>query len=319
MYEVVFLDNATLADNITIPRPNFSHNWTNYAKTNRGQILERCCDANIVITNKVAFDERLLAKLPKLKHIAIAATGTNCVDLKAASALGVTVSNVPGYATRSASEHVIAMILSLRRNLVAFKSDIANGKWQECEQFCFYNDPISDLANSTLGLIGTGAIAQQVAHVGKALGMQVIYHSVSGRKDFASGRLVSLETLLETSDVISLHCPLTPKTENLIDKEQIALMRKNAIIINTARGSVVNLEALYQALLNKDIAGAGIDVAPIEPPPADATVMHLNQLHNCIVTPHTAWASEQASQVLMNQVVANIEAFVNDDALNIVN
>lgn len=318
MYKVVFLDSATIADGVLIPSPTFAHNWTDFGKTSSNEVFERAIDADFVITNKVQFDKTLLAKLPALKHIAIAATGTNCVDLHAASALGISVSNVPGYATGSASEHVIAMMLSLRRNLLSFQADISAGKWQQSEQFCFYNGPILDVANTTLGLIGTGAIARQVARVAQALGMQVIYHSISGRTEMDGETLVSLNTLLKNADVVSVHCPLTEATNNLIDAPQLALMRQTALLINTARGSIVNLAALHTALLNKQIAGAGIDVAPQEPPLPDAAIMRLNELHNCIVTPHTAWASQQASQVLMNQVVANLEAVAQGKAINIV-
>jgi glycerate dehydrogenase len=319
MRQVVFLDSATIGDGINIPSPIFAHKWTNFDKTNASQTLMRAQNADLIITNKVVFNKALLSQLPRLKHIAIAATGSNCVDLLAARAFGIAVSNVPGYATRSASEHVMSMILSLRRNLLAFQTDIAAGKWQASEQFCFYNDPILDLYGSTLGLIGTGAIAQQVAYVAKAFGMRVIFHSVSGRKTLEGEELVSLNYLLENSDIVSLHCPLTSATTNLINAQRLELMRHSAILINTARGSVVDLEALHHALLNKKIAGAGIDVAPQEPPPNDSIVMQLNTLLNCVVTPHTAWASQHASQLLVDQVVANLNAFVTGQSINIVN
>jgi glycerate dehydrogenase len=319
MRQVVFLDSATIADGISIPPANFEHEWTSFNKTNATQTLKRAQNADLIITNKVAFNKELLSQLPQLKHIAIAATGTNCVDLVAAREFGIEVSNVPGYATCSASEHVMAMILSLRRNLLAFQSDIATGKWQASQQFCFYNNPILDLYGSTLGLIGTGAIAQQVASVAKAFGIRVIFHSVSGRKMMQGEELVSLNYLLENSDIVSLHCPLTPATENLINAQRLNLMRHSALLINTARGSVVDLNALHQALLNKKIAGAGIDVAPQEPPPSDSIMMQLNTLLNCIVTPHTAWASQQSSQALVNQIVANLKAFVEGQSINIVN
>jgi glycerate dehydrogenase len=319
MYEVVFLDSATIANGIVRPRPNFMHNWTDYDRTNEGQTIERAKQAQLIVTNKVLLNSTVLASLPKLKHIAIAATGTNSVDLKVAAAMGISVSNVPGYATRSVSEHVMAMILGLRRNLLAFQTDISAGKWQASEQFCFHSGPIYDLSKSTLGLIGTGTIAQQVAYIAKAMGMKVIYHSVSGRKELPGERLVSLDTLLDQSDVVSLHCPLTATTENLIDTPQLQRMRKNALIINTARGSIVNLQALYNALVNNEIAGAGIDVAPVEPPPKDSPIMQLNTLQNCIVSPHAAWASQEASQILINQVVDNLDAFVAGNPINLVN
>lgn len=319
MRHVVFLDSATIAAGVNIPSPSFKHKWTNFSKTNSNQVFERAQNADLIVTNKVKIDTALLLQLPKLSHIAIAATGTNCVDLHAARERGISVSNVPRYATRSVSEHVMSMILGLRRNILAFQQDILEGKWQASEQFCFYNEPILDLHGSTLGLIGTGAIAQQLAVIAKVFGMNVIFHSVSGRKELEGETLVSLNTLLRGSDVVSLHCPLTPASENLINAERLALMRTNAILINTARGSVVDLAALHKALSSKKIAGAGLDVAPIEPPAGDSAMMHLNSLFNCIVTPHTAWASQQSSQALVNQVVANLEAVVNGNPINIVN
>jgi glycerate dehydrogenase len=319
VYKVTFLDHATIAPDVNLPSPSFAHKWTNFAQTDPTEIISRASHTDIIVNNKVKLGANILAELGQLKHIAIAATGTNCVDLSAASKLGISVSNVPRYATQSVSEHVIATILGLRRNLFAFKADIAAGKWQQANQFCFHNAPILDISNSTLGLIGTGAIAQQVARLAKAFGMKVIYHSVSAREEFTGETLVSLEQLLTQSDVVSIHCPLTDATENLIDAPQIAVMQKHALLINTARGSIVNLQALHNALINKKIAGAGIDVAPQEPPEHDSPIMHLNALSNCIVTPHTAWASQQASKLLLMQVVDNLEAFVKGEPINIVN
>jgi len=319
MRRIVFLDSATFADGIRIPSLDFAHKWTNFDKTNAEQTLERAQGANLIITNKVKFDKALMSQLPQLEHIAITATGTNCVDLKVATELGIKVSNVPGYATRSVSEHVMSLILSLRRHLFNFQADIASGKWQASQQFCFHNEPISDLHGSTLGLIGTGAIAQQVGLHAKAFGMRVIFHSVSGRKELKGESLVSLHDLLANADIVSLHCPLTPATENLINADCLKLMRNNALLINTARGSIVDLEALQEALLHKEIAGAGLDVAPQEPPPNSSVIMQLNAMLNCIVTPHVAWASQQASQALMDQVVANLNAFVSGQSINIVN
>lgn len=319
MRRIVFLDSATFADGIIIPSPDFAHEWTNFDKTNAEQTYERAQHANLIITNKVKFDKALLSRLPQLKHIAVTATGTNCVDLKAATELGIQVSNVPNYATRSVSEHVMSLILSLRRHLFPFQADIASGKWQASQQFCFHNEPISDLHGSTLGLIGTGAIAQQVGLLAKAFGMRVIFHSVSGRKELEGELLVSLHNLLTRADIVSLHCPLTPATENLINADCLKLMRNNALLINTARGSIINLEALHQALLNKEIAGAGLDVAPQEPPPNDSIIMQLNAMLNCIVTPHIAWSSHQSAQALMEQVIANLNAYASGKPINIVN
>ena len=316
--KIVFLDRDTIGPGVEFPKPSFKHHWVNYDKTRAGDTFRKAKDASIIITNKVEFDFELIKKLPQIKHIAIAATGTNCVDLAAAKVLNVSVSNVPGYATQSVTEHVFSMMLSLRRNLSSYQRDIVIGKWQASQQFCFYNDPIHDLAGSTLGLIGTGVIAQSVARVAEAFGMKVIFHSVSGRQNFA-GQLVSFEELLTQSDIVSVHCPLNEKTENLLNGDAMNKMKPSALLINTARGKIVDLDALRLILQRKGIAGAGIDVAPTEPPLKSESIMYLNQMHNCVVTPHTAWASVEAMQVLANEIVLNLEAFVKGEERNIVN
>lgn len=316
---IVFLDRATIGPGVTVPAPCFDHEWINFNKTTAAETYARAYSADIVVTNKVVFDRELLLRLPQLQHIAIAATGTNCVDLSAARKQGISVSHVPSYAVTSVTEHTMAMILSLRRQLVTYYEDVRRGQWQAADQFCFFNDPIRDISSTTLGIVGTGAIAESVGSAAQAFGMRVIYHSVSGRREFKSNTLVDLETLLSQSDIVSLHCPLTEKTNALINQERLSLMKDDALLINTSRGHVVDLEALKEALLKKQLAGAGIDVAPEEPPKSDAAIMQLNQMPNCIVTPHTAWASIEAMQVLANQITRNLEAFQAEDPINIVN
>lgn len=319
MKKIVFLDAATLGDDVEMRRPDFPHNWQSYAKTPSSNLIERAHEADFIITNKVNLDAGALAQLPKLTHIAVAATGTNCVDLDAAKNLNISVSNVPGYGTHSVVEHVFSMILTLRRGLLPYKQDIQEGKWQQSELFCFYNQPLQDIKGSTIGIVGTGAIAIAVAKIAEAFGMRVLFHSISGRTSFEGGTLCDFDELLKQSDVVSVHCPLTTKSEGLFDLEQFKLMKPNALLINTARGSIVNLDALYSALLDHQIAGAGIDVAPQEPPENEDAILNINTLQNCIVTPHTAWASEQARQVLVEQVIQNIEAAAKGEARNIVN
>lgn len=318
MQEIVFLDRGTISDSIEFAKPQSPYRWIDFDKTSDTEIIERAKNASVIVNNKVLLSKDVLAKLPKLKHIAICATGTNCVDLGAAESLNISVSNVPGYGTRSVSEHVIALILSLRRNLKHYQCDISAGKWQASEQFCFHNNPILDLSGATLGLIGTGAIAQQVATFARAFDMNVIYHSVSGREKLDGHTLVSLNELLAQSDIVSIHCPLTKTTHELINHDNLKLMRTHAILINTARGSIVDLSALLNALQNKFIAGAGIDVAPQEPPQTDSPMMRLNTMNNCIITPHSAWASQQAQTALMQTVIANIDAAIKGEKRNLV-
>lgn len=318
MPKLVFVDKGTFESSINFPKPTFECQYIEYDHTSNEEILVRCIDADYVITNKVVFDKKIISHLPNLKHIAVAATGTNCVDLPAASNANITVSNVPAYGTHSVSEHTFAMILSLRRHLLAYKQDIQNGKWQASKHFCFFNHSINDIAGSTIGLVGTGAIAQQVAKIASVMGMHVIFHSISGRSDLPEYTMLELPELLKKSDVVSLHCPFTSQTNHLINASTLQLMKPNALLINTARGQIVDLDALRAGLLKGQIMGAGIDVAPQEPPLENATVLKLNDLPNCIVTPHTAWASRQAMLTLIKQVALNIEAFHNGVARNIV-
>ncbi|MDT0596499.1 D-2-hydroxyacid dehydrogenase [Glaciecola petra] len=319
MKKIVFLDADTLGHDIEMRKPNFQHIWQSYPKTQYSELFDRANEADIIITNKVNLDANTLAQLPKLTHVAVAATGTNCVDLIAAKNLNIGVSNVPGYGTNSVVEHVYSMILALRKGLIPYKQDIKDGKWQQSEQFCFYNQSLQDIRATTIGIVGTGSIALAVAKIAEAFGMHVMFHSVSGRTDLPGYALVNFEELLQHSDIVSIHCPLSPKSENMFGPEAFTHMKPNALLINTARGSIVNLDALYEALLERQLAGAGIDVATQEPPDNDAAILKLNHLPNCIVTPHTAWASEQARQVLVEEVIQNIEAAASDQARNIVN
>ncbi|MGB3726128.1 MAG: D-2-hydroxyacid dehydrogenase [Glaciecola sp.] len=318
MHNIVFLDSATISESINYALPSIPHTWRSYQHTGVGDIIEKAYDASIIVNNKVKLDADMLQQLPNLQHVAITATGTNCIDVDAAKQQNITVSNVPNYSTSSVAEHVMAVLLGLRRNLFMYHQDIRNGCWQDSQQFCFHNQPIKELVGSTLGLIGTGAIAQQVASFVKAFGMQVQFHSVSGRENFDKGNLVSLDVLLSSSDIISVHCPLTTHTEHLLGEREMHKMKASAILINTSRGQIVDLEALLNALETHTIAGAAIDVAPNEPPLLHDPIMKLNDLSTCIVTPHSAWASTQAQQRLMSEVIANIEAFAQNNARNLV-
>lgn len=318
MDKIVVLDAATLSDDIAFRPPAFEHEWVSYSQTKAEQVLKRAIDANYLITNKVVLDKNTLSQLPSLKHVAIAATGTNCVDLDAAKALGVGVSNVPGYGTTSVAEHVFSMILGLRRALLPYQYDISKGKWQAAEQFCFYNQRISDISGSILGIIGTGAIALELAKLAEAFNMKVLFHSVSGRKSLENHTLVGLTELLRRADVVSIHCPLTESSTGLINEDTLGIMKKDALLINTARGSIVDLDALYKTLVSERLAGAGIDVAPQEPPEINAPIMRLNNLTNCIVTPHTAWASQQARARLVETIIQNIEASHANISMNLV-
>jgi glycerate dehydrogenase len=314
---IVFLERDSIAPEVVIRRPSFAHDWTEYDRTKPEQIPERLKDATIALVNKVRLQREAIEKLPKLKLIAVSATGTDNVDLRACAERGITVSNIRGYALHTVPEHAFALILALRRSLVGYRQDVINGEWQKAAQFCFFNHPIADLHGSRLGIIGEGVIGQGVAHIARAFGMEIMFAAHKGVQGL--GPLYTpWDEVIETSDVITLHSPLTPQTRNMIAMPEFRRMKRNVILVNTARGGLVDEEDLGTALREKLIAGAGFDVTSPEPPPPDSPLMKLLDLPNFILTPHTAWASRQAIQSLCNQLIDNVEAFVAGKPQNVV-
>lgn len=245
MYKVVFLDQETIPEHIQFRQLDFPHTWTSYPSTSPEQMDERLQSADIVITNKVMLDASILAKHPSIKLIAVSATGTNNVDLDYCKQNGIGVCNVQGYAMRSVPEHVIAMLFALRRNLFAYHQDIQKGVWQEKKQFCFFTHPISDIAGSTLTVVGSGSLGQSVAKLGVALGMQVIFAERKGATDVGDG-YVSFEVALKRADVLTLHCPLNEETTNLIGSKELKMMKASSVLINTGRGGLVEESELVE-------------------------------------------------------------------------
>jgi glycerate dehydrogenase len=305
---IVFLDRETIPSHTILRRPSFPHLWTEHLRTAPAEVANRCRDATIVIVNKVKMTADSIAQMPRLRLVAVAATGTDPVDLKACAERGIVVSNIRNYAVNTVPEHTFALILALRRSVLAYQRAVEAGEWQRAGQFCFFDYPIHDLAGSTLGIIGEGAIGQAVAALGKAFGMRTLYAAHKGASGL--GPLYTpFEEVLETSDVITLHCPLMPATRNLIAAPEFAQMKRRPLLINTARGGLVNEQDLGVALRQGQVAGAAFDVATVEPPPADHALMQLVDLPNFILTPHVAWASAGAIQTLADQLIDNIEAF----------
>jgi len=303
---LVFLDrDSIIAD---IRRPAFAHEWTEYPASTAAEAIERLQGASIAITNKVPLRAEALAALPGLKMIAVAATGTDIIDLAAARERGIVVSNIQGYAHAAVPEHTFALILALRRQLLAYRADVEAGLWEKSLRFCLFHHPIRDLHGSRLGLLGYGALGRQVAHLGRAFGMEVVVHTRTPADD-PGVRNVSWDELLETSDVLSLHAPLTDATRNIIGAAELARMKPSAILVNTARGGLVDEAALAEALQGGVIAGAGFDVLTKEPPVPDNPLLRL-RLPNFLLTPHSAWASGQAMQELADQLIDNMEAFI---------
>lgn len=314
---IVFLDSDTISPETTLRSPAFAHQWHQYDRTTSDQAAERIADADIVIVNKVKLSAETLAKAPKLKLIAVAATGTDNIDLAACQQRGILVSNVRNYAKHTVPEHTFALIFALRRSICAYRDAVKAGRWQEAAQFCFFDHPIRDLAGSTLGIIGDGVLGQAVATIGRALGMRVLFSAHKGRS--GQGRLYTpFEHVLKQSDILTLHCPLNTNTRNMIGAPEFAQMARKPLLINTGRGGLVDEAAVGPALKAGQIAGAAFDVTSVEPPPIDHPFMALLDRPDFILTPHVAWASAEAIQALADQLIDNIEAFVAGTPVNAV-
>ena len=309
-HKIVFLDRETLDANVR--KPNFPHEYVEYAQTAQDQVVERLRDADICITNKVPLRENALKQLPGLKLIAVAATGTDVIDKVYTTANGITVSNIRNYAFNTLPEHVFALLFALRRNLVNYHNSVRNGRWGYANQFCYFDYPIYDIAGSTLGVIGYGALGKEIEKRALALGMKVLINDVS-----PGPNIVDVATILRESDIVTLNLPLTPQTKNMISTKELASMKKTACIINTARGGIVDEEALAVALRNGVIAGAGFDVLTAEPP-KNGNILLDPTIPNLIITPHVAWASKEAMQVLADQLIDNVDAFVAGSPRNVV-
>lgn len=306
MERIVFIERNTIRSSFR--RPRFDHEWIEYAETLPDQVVERVRDATIIINNKLSLRKAELSPAPALKLIAIAATGSDCVDLDYCRSHGIAVCNVRGYAVNSVPEHVLMLILALRRNLIAYRQDLQRGLWNQSKQFCLLTHELHDIRNTTMGIVGYGSIGQSVARLAEAVGMRVLVSEHKSAPEIRDGRASFAETLRE-SDVVTLHCPLTDETRGLLGRPEFEMMKPGALLINTARGALIDDGALIEALRNHLIAGAGIDALREEPPVNGSPLLNL-ELPNLIVTPHVAWASDEAVQTLADQVIDNLETFV---------
>ncbi|WP_061019097.1 D-2-hydroxyacid dehydrogenase [Vibrio splendidus] len=315
--KVVFLDRATIPSQIHLKPLSFEHEWVEYDFTAPEQVSERVEEADVVITNKVVLNESNLAGAKKLKLIAVSATGVNNVDVEYCKSKNIAVTNVQGYATQSVPEHVIAMLFTLKRNLVGYHQDIEAGEWQKDKQFCFFTHPIQDVAGSTLGLIGSGSLGQATAILAKVIGMNVIFAERKGVESCREGYL-PFDTVLQQADAISLHCPLTEATRNLISERELAMMKPSAVLINAGRGGLVDEQALVEALKSNEIAGAGMDVFTQEPADNSNPLLANSHLANLLLTPHVAWGSDSSIQKLSDILIDNIDGFVAGNPQNLV-
>jgi glycerate dehydrogenase len=309
METIVFLERDTLR--ASLRRPSFGHVWRDYGSTRPAEVLERLEGATVAVVNKLPLRAEALARLPALKLVAVAATGTDNVDLDFCKGRGVGVVNVRGYARETLPEHVLMLALALRRNLLAYREEVRAGEWARAAQFCLHGREIHDLHGSALGLMGYGTLGRGVERLARAFGMEVLISEHRGAAELREGRTAFGE-VLRRADVLTLHVPLSDETRSMIGRDELALMKPTSILINCARGGVVDEAALAAALRKGTIAGAGVDVLS-EEPPRNGNPLLEPDLPNLIVTPHVAWASREAQQALADQLVDNIEAFVNSE------
>ena len=285
------------------------------ADTTPANVIERLQGASVAISNKALLNAQTLAACPELKLILVAATGTNNVDLEAARALGITVANCQGYGTPSVAQHTLGLLLALATRLVDYNKAVADGQWQQAKQFCLLDFPIVELEGKTLGLFGHGELGSAVAKLAEAFGMRVLIGQIPGRPARA-GRL-TLDELLPQVDALTFHCPLTEHTRNFIGARELALLKPGAFVVNTARGGMIDEQALADALRSGHLGGAATDVLSVEPP-RDGNPLLGADIPRLIITPHSAWGSREARQRIVGQLAQNAEAFFNGTALRVV-
>lgn len=288
-----------------------------YDRTHPGEVVERATGAQIVLTNKTVLDGEALSQLPDLKYIGVLATGYNVVNLEAARRQGITVTNIPAYSTDSVAQMVFAHLLNITQRVGHYAEEVASGHWTKQADFSYWNTPLVELAGKTLGVIGLGHTGMATARIALAFGMQVLAYTSKSAVELPAGirKADSLEQVFSDSNVVSLHCPLTETTKNLVNMERLKLMKREAVLINTGRGGLVNETDLAEALEKGLLAAAGVDVLSSEPPVPGHPLVGVK---NCFITPHIAWATLEARQRLMGQAVRNIEAFLSGQPINTV-
>lgn len=281
---------------------------TVYPRSATEQVLERCRDADVVLTNKVGFDDQLLSQLPKLKYLGVLATGYNVVDVAAATRREIAVTNVPGYGSQSVAQFVFAQILQWAQPVHYYADTVKAKRWQQSPDFCYYDHSMIELAGKTLGIIGYGAIGKKVAQIARGFDMQVLVHTRTPAQNLPEGvKAIDLDGLAKSADIISLHCPLTETNQRFINGDFLSAMKATAYLINTGRGGLIDEAALFDAIDQRHIAGAALDVLSVEPPNADHPLF---QLERCVITPHIAWATLEARSRLMAIAVDNLSAYL---------
>jgi len=287
-----------------------------YDRSPPSDVVKHAADAEIVLTNKTVLNREQILALRKLKYIGVLATGYNIVDVDAARDRNIPVANVPTYGTRSVAQHTFSLLLELTQHVGHHAQTVRAGRWTKSPDFCYWDYPLVELDSLTMGIVGFGRIGKTVAELARTFGMNVLATSSTPRQLPAGVQFVDLETLFRRSDVVSLHCPLTAQTKNLVNQATLAWLKPTAFLLNTSRGPLIDEQALAEALNSGKLAGAAVDVLSVEPPPADNPLLNAK---NCIVTPHIAWATRAARARLMQIAVANIRAFLNGRLENVVN
>jgi len=280
------------------------------------EVVPRALDAEIVLVNKISLTRDVIARLPRLKYIGVLATGYNIVDAEASHERGIFVTNVPTYGSNSVAQMAFAHLLNLTQHVAEHAQSVAQGGWTRSIDWCYWDYPLLELAGRTMGIVGLGQIGRTTARIAQAFGMSVLASDPQVDRPPEGVRMAGLETLFRESDVVSLHCPLTPATERLVDRQRLSWMKPSAFLINTSRGALIDEAALAEALNADQIAGAGLDVLSVEPPPADNPLL---SARNCYITPHIAWATRAARQRLLDIVVDNLKSFLAGTPRNVVN
>ncbi|MGM9823968.1 MAG: D-2-hydroxyacid dehydrogenase [Muribaculaceae bacterium] len=287
---------------------------TVYDRTAPGEVIDRCHGAEAVLTNKVIITDEVMQALPQLKYIGVMATGYNVVDIDAARRRGIVVTNVPAYSTPSVAQMVFAHLLNITNQVALHDRQVHEGRWADNQDFCFYSAPLIELAGKQMGIVGLGQTGSAVAKIALALGMRVMAFTSKAQESLPEGITKgSLNEVFATSDVVSLHCPLTPQTKHLVNAQRLALMKPSAIVINTGRGPLVNEQDLADALNNGTIAAAAVDVLSTEPPAADNPLL---SARNCHITPHIAWASQAARARLIDTLTSNLKGYISGNVVN---
>ncbi len=313
---IVILDKATIGNDIDLKNIELEGNLISYDITKKENTIERIKDADIIITNKVIIGKKELNKAKKLKLICVAATGYNNIDIDEANKKKIVVANVKAYSTNSVAQHTINLILTIQNSFLQYNDDIKKLKWQKSAIFTLLNYPIYELTNKKIGIIGYGTIGKRVAEILKAFGAKIMVSKIP-KRNYNDDFRYEFETVLKESDIISIHAPLTSITKNLIGKNEFSLMKNSAILINTARGGIVNENDLYEALITKKIRAASFDVLTEEPP--SENLKKLFELDNLIITPHIAWTSKESRTQLVAGILNNIKEYKrgNIDKINI--